>query len=355
MGYKKKGSVAVAMSGGVDSSVVAYLLKKEGYDIFGITMKHLPENEKRTSRSCCSLGDIYDAKKICSDLGIRHYTINLMEEFKKKVLDYFIEGYRAGMTPNPCVMCNKKVKLGVLLSKAKELGAEYLATGHYAIIKDFKLYPGLDSNKDQSYFLSRINRNNLKDLIFPLGALSKDEVRKKALEFRTIVAQKRDSSGICFIKSDFSEFFNANLKKEEKLSGEIVDKGGVVLGKHSGVHNFTIGQRRGINISAKEPYYVIKLDPKNNKVVVGIEEDLYTKRMTCNNFNALYDGDIKDFEGVKVYIKTRALDKMNSATIRVNGSSIEAIFEEPVRAVTPGQVAVVYSDKYQVLGGGIIL
>ena len=352
---KSKGTVAVAMSGGVDSSIVAYVLKKEGYDLFGITMKHLDKNEDSPSRSCCSLGDIYDAKKICHDLNIPHYTINLQKEFKSNVLDNFIAGYKRGVTPNPCVICNRKVKLGALLEKASQLGASFLATGHYAILENGKLYPGVDKNKDQSYFLSHVEYSNLKKLLLPLGKLTKEEVRAMAVKFRSKVATKRDSSGICFIKSDFKSFFEENLKKSEKRRGEFVDLEGNVLGHHDGVHNFTLGQRRGMKVASDRPLYVKKIEPISGKITLAEEKDLYGTSIECGNINVLIEGGVDSLNGISCYVKTRALDTFNLSNIEVEGDKLKIFFEEKVRAATPGQTAAIYGKDMQVLGSGIIL
>lgn len=354
----KDNLIAVAMSGGVDSSLVAYELNDKGYKLFGITMKHLDldEDEKEKSKTCCSLNDIYDSKKICNELKISHYTINLKDHFREKVMNYFINNYKLGNTPNPCVMCNKKIKLGELFSAAEQLGATHLATGHYAIIKDGKLYQAVDEHKDQSYFLSQIDKKYLKKLMFPLGTLTKDIVREKSQIVRSRTADKEDSQGVCFIKNnDYKSFFEKVLNEDEKRKGEIIDSKGNFLGYHEGVQNYTVGQRKGIGVSSSEAYYVLRVEPINNRIIVGKNEEVFKNSLVCDNINLLIDEDINYFNNLKCFVKTRARDNKNEAMLKVSEDKIYIEFAKGVRAITPGQVAVFYTAENKVLGSGIIL
>ncbi|MGL5190973.1 MAG: tRNA 2-thiouridine(34) synthase MnmA, partial [Cetobacterium sp.] len=252
--------IAVAMSGGVDSSTVAYLLKKQGYKIFGVTMKTCGEEDK-------------DAKRICDDLGIEHYLLDVTEDFGKEVINYFVDEYSSGRTPNPCMVCNRKIKFGKLIEFAKELGAEALATGHYANIIDGTLAIGDDMNKDQVYFLSQIKKENLKYIIFPIGKMEKPAVRELAKDLGVRVYAKKDSQEICFVEDGkLKEFLMEKTGGKIGKPGQIVNLKGKVLGKHNGLAFYTIGQRKGLGIASANPLYVIELDRKNNRVIVGSNE-----------------------------------------------------------------------------------
>lgn len=337
--------VAVAMSGGVDSSTVAYLLKKNGIDIFGITMKTFADEDS-------------DAKKVCDDLGIEHYLLDVTEEFKKEVIDYFVKEYNSGKTPNPCVVCNRKIKFGKLLEFAKKNGADFLATGHYANIENGKLAIGEDPKKDQAYFLSQILKENLNYILFPLGNTEKEKVRELAKDLGVRVHNKKDSQEICFVEDGkLKEFLVKETAGKISKVGDIVDTNGNVLGKHEGLAFYTIGQRKGLGISSTAPLYVIELDNENNRVIVGSNEKLFKKSLVAVNIN-IYNGDsIYDLNGIECMVKTRSRDKFHRCTINVlDKEKIEVKFlDEEVRAVTPGQAAVFYNEKGEIIASSFIL
>ena len=304
--------VCVAMSGGVDSSVVAYLLKKDGYDVVGATMRLIDSSE--TDKS------IEDAKSICDYLGIKHYVFDLREEFRKIVISNFIEAYKNGTTPNPCVVCNKYFKFGLFYDKSLELGYDMIATGHFARVEDGLLKFSNTANKDQSYFLYGINKDVLNHVIFPLVKFnSKDEVREEA--------------------------FKAGKQK----SGNIILKDGTVLGKHNGLINYTIGQRKGLNISYKDPLYVIELDSINNNVIVGSNDDLFHDKLVADNINLLVDE-----LPTEVYAKVRSRGNLKRVNVEIINDKLVVKFDEAERAITKGQSVVLYDSSNTCLGGGII-
>ena len=277
----KEKTVVVGMSGGVDSSVSACLLKDEGYNVLGVTMMFLDNEETKKS--------IEDAKKICKQIGITHKVIDLRKEFKDLVIKNFIDSYQKGYTPNPCVVCNKYFKFGLFYEKAKELGANYIATGHYAKIENNQLKMSDIVEKDQSYFLSQINKDILPFILFPLNKYkSKEETRALARKYNLPVSEKKDSQEICFIpKNNYKDYLKEN--KINQKSGYITLKDHTILGKHTGLYNYTIGQRKGLNIAYKEPLYVIDLDTKTNTVIVGSNKDLYNIELLAKNMNYLVD------------------------------------------------------------------
>ena len=339
-----KKTVGIGISGGVDSAVAAYLLKQEGYEVIGITMKLIDDEKSNTS--------INDAKNICSILDIAHYVIDLQEEFKKTVINNFIDSYKNATTPNPCVVCNKYFKFGLFFDKAKELGCDYIATGHYAKIKDNRLYMADVLEKDQSYFLYGIPKGILKHVLFPLqGYSNKDEIRKIAEEANLPVSSKKDSQEICFIPNDDYKTFLDN-NDVIQTPGDIGLEDGTVLGRHNGLINYTIGQRKGLNIGYSEPLYVIRLDKENNKVIVGSNDDLFSNNLIANNINLLVDK--KELEDI-VYAKVRSRGKLRKCNIEfLNNDEIKVNFLEEERAITKGQSVVFYNEEGCCLGGGII-
>ncbi len=340
--------VLLGMSGGVDSSVSAILLQKEGYDVIGITMALSKET------------DDTDAKAVCKELGIEHHFVDLKSEFKKYVIDNFIKCYANAKTPNPCIECNRKLKFGAMFDKAKELGCDYLATGHYANIeysnkyKQYVLKKGDAIGKDQSYVLYTLPEDMLEHIIFTLGKFkTKDEIRKIASDNNfNMVANKPDSEDICFIPDgNYKRFLENNSDLKPKI-GNIVLQDGTVLGKHSGLYNYTIGQRKGLGISYKEPLFVIGFNIRNNEVIVGTKEEAYKDCAIIDNVNILIK-DI-DIENLHVKVKTRYSTRESEAILQeLDNKMIKINFLKPEKALTPGQSAVFYIDDV-VIGGGII-
>lgn len=345
---KKK--ILLGMSGGVDSSVSAVLLQEQGYDVIGATMKMWEDTEKA----------IEDAKKVCNKLGIEHHVIDCTEKFRCHVINKFISEYENAKTPNPCVECNRYLKFGAFYEKAKELGCEYIATGHYAKTeysekyKRYVLKKSDEEKKDQTYFLYYIPKEEIEYIIFPLqNRTSKEETRKIAEKNNLEVAQKKDSQEICFIPdNDYQKFLQKYSSQKPKV-GNIVLKDGTVLGKHDGLINYTIGQRKGLGISYKEPLYVIKLDIQKNQVIVGTEQDLYSKELIADEINWLAIDQLK--EPLKLKAKVRYRAKEAECTVYpIENEQVKVIFDEPQRAITPGQ-SVVFYDKDIVVGGGKII
>jgi len=339
--------VLIAMSGGVDSSVSALLLKKAGYTIRGITMCLGVTYEDR--RKCCSRESINDAKRICAQLGIEHHLIDFSKELEQYVIKDFIEKYKNGMTPNPCVECNRILKFEKLIKIAKASGFDYIATGHYAKIvnQNGSLFvaKAKDKKKDQSYFLYSIKREYLKDIIFPLSDLTKEEVRKIAKEENLHVNDKEQSQDICFIKNDYREFLKNYMEEKE---GFFIDKEGNILGKHKGIHNYTIGQRHGLGLGYHKTLYVIRIISDKNLIVLGDEKDLYSSKLVAGNLNLFIDD--KNFTCTA---KIRYNHKPAHCDVKIKNNLAYVSFKEKQRAITPGQSVVFYKDEL-VLGGGII-
>ncbi len=343
----KSKKIAVAMSGGVDSSVCALLLKQKGFDVFGITMKTIPGSK------CCSLSDIKTAKKVAKDLKIKHYVVDLKDIFQKEVIDYFIKESMKGKNPNPCVPCNRKVKFKALIEEAKKLGAEIIATGHYAILEkenEIVLKRPVDIKKDQSYVLSMLPRKVFKDLIFPIGHFTKQEVRKIAKENNLDVHDKKENQDLCFLHKPKGEFIQERIKNKIS-SGEIINKNGKVVGKHKGYFNYTIGQRKGLQIKDNKKYYVCDIVPEKNQVIVSKKEDLFLKEFYVSKVNWVSIKNLKKPMEVKVIIR----NKMNPVKAKIfpEEKKVKIVPEKPIWAVSPGQIAV-FINKDIVLGGGWI-
>ncbi|MCT7374729.1 tRNA 2-thiouridine(34) synthase MnmA [Chelativorans salis] len=363
-GVPKDTRVVVAMSGGVDSSVVAGILAREGYEVVGITLQ-LYDHGAAAHRpgSCCAGQDIDDARRVAETLGIAHYVLNYEERFRKAVIDPFAESYVSGETPIPCVSCNQTVKFSDLLETARELGADALATGHYirsnANGAHRALYRPVDADRDQSYFLFATTQEQIDYLRFPLGGLPKPEVRRIAKGLGLSVAAKQDSQDICFVpRGKYSDIIS-RLKPEAASPGEIVHIDGRVLGRHEGILRYTIGQRRGIGIAAGEPLYVVHLDAERARVVVGPREALETRRLTLRQVNWLGDRPLEAIpeNGMDLYAKVRSTRPPAPATLHHRDGTAFVELHEGEAGVAPGQACVLYSDdgeEARVFGGGFI-
>ena len=355
-----KGKVIVAMSGGVDSSVAALLLHRQGFEVVGVTMRlwsverdDVPVSQKR----CCSVEDVEDARRVCHEIGIPHYFLNFEKEFQRHVIDYFVQEYDRGRTPHPCLACNDKIKFDFLLRRATFLEADYIATGHYGRIRSNAdgqrvLLKGVDGSKDQSYVLFTLGQPELKRLLLPVGEFRKDTIRELAEEAGLPVANKPDSQEICFIPDDnYRKFVSDRVRPRP---GNLVSPQGEVLGTHPGIQFFTIGQRRGLGLrsSTEKPMYVTRIDAESNEVVLGSQEDLMSSTLWASRVN--YIAGSVPREPIRVEAKIRYKADPSPATISpVSSDSAKVEFEQPQRAVTPGQ-AVVFYDGEQILGGGYI-
>jgi tRNA-specific 2-thiouridylase len=364
MKIKKK--VLVAMSGGVDSSVVAVLLKKKGYDCVGIYLNFWNDptsfDEEKLSdfpqNKCCSLETANTARRIADSLGMPFYVLNVKEQFKKDVVDYFIDTYRVCHTPNPCIECNRKIKFGFLLKRMKQLGADYIATGHYARVRkrrgNLSLYMGKDPIKDQSYFLYTLTQEQLKHVLFPVGGMNKKKVKKLAEKFGLReVEGKKESQGICFFPDKkHSDFLKRYFPEDVLKTGPIVTVDGEEIGKHEGLQFFTVGQRKGIDIGGEEkPWYTVRLDYEKNTLVVGKNEDIFQDTFYVHKLT-FTEKELKDGNHtLKARIRYRFPPQ--KAHIKKTGDFIKIVFSKPQRAITPGQSVVFYDGK-RVIGGGII-
>ncbi len=356
--------VLVAMSGGVDSSVAAALLKMQGYEAIGIHMQlwdHSAKNLKKSGGSCCSVIDAEDARRVCEHLEIPFYVINAREQFEADVIDYFVHEYLQARTPNPCVMCNNKLKFSYLLKKANDLKCEWVATGHYAKVvrvSEFQqthLYKATDKQKDQSYFLFGLKQPQLSRALMPIGDLLKSNVRKLAQTFHLPVADKKDSQEICFIdEGGYKEFIEKRTTNHYRRSGPIVEQEGTMLGRHTGLYQFTIGQRKGLGFDREEykDHYVIGFDLNASALIVGPEKDLYKSNLIATNCNWIGQTDFAQGLNIRAKIRSRHTEATCKVTL-LNNDSVLVEFAQPQRAITAGQAIAFYQDE-QLLGGGWI-
>jgi tRNA-specific 2-thiouridylase len=365
--------IAVAMSGGVDSSAAAALLRAEGHELVGFTMQlwnqrrglSVGEDGEPLPSRCCSLDDVYDARRVAQELGFPFYVLNLERDFERDVVEPFVKSYLEGETPIPCVACNSRLKFASLDRTALSVGCEKVATGHYARVRHdeaagrYRLLRGRDARKDQSYFLWELTQGQLSRSLFPLGEMTKDEVREVARRQGLYVAEKRESQEICFVPDgDYAGFIDRYLEaegreEERPARGEIVDTEGRVVGEHEGVHRYTVGQRRGIGVSRPLPLYVVRVEPESNRVVVGHDEELLSNEFTAAGVNwVAFDEPSEPFAAD---VRVRYRHKEAPATITPLGRGRARVrFAEPQRAVTPGQATVFYRGE-EVLGGGWIV
>lgn len=350
--------VVVGMSGGVDSSVAAYLLKKQGYEVIGVTMQMQEgEDQGDDGEACCGISAVDDARRVADSIGIPHYVMNFKKEFKEHVIDYFLREYACGRTPNPCIACNRYVKWEALLNRSVEIGADYIATGHYARIERlsngrFAVKASAAAKKDQSYALYNLTQEQLSRTLMPVGGYEKEEIRRIAKEAGITVADKPDSQDICFVPDgDYARFIEENGVSAGK--GNFVDTAGTILGTHQGIYHYTVGQRKGLNLSLGHPVFVKEIRKDTNEVVLADNEELFTNRLVADHMNYM---SVEDINGdLRVFAKIRYNHKGAWATVRkISNDRIECVFDEPVRAVTPGQ-AVVFYDGGFVLGGAIII
>jgi len=353
----KKGRILAAMSGGVDSSVAALLLTRDGWDVIGISMDlhESPGTPRERDAVCCSLGDLYDARRVCDLLGIPYYVLNMREEFRREVIDPFMREYRSGRTPNPCVLCNEHLKFRALLRKADELGAVGVATGHYAVIRKesdgrHRLFAAPDASKDQSYFLYSLNDERLRRILFPVGGMGKEEVRKIASDAGLPVHEKKESQDICFVSDEsYATFMKRNGIREE--TGRFVDQEGNFLGEHRGIVNYTVGQRKGLGISSREPLYVVSINAERNEVVLGPHTSTFSDGAVVS-FPSFVAGTPPADE-FRATARIRYRHPGAPCTVRVKGDRLYTQFDTPQRSVTPGQALVLYQGD-EVLGGGRI-
>lgn len=357
-----KERVVVGMSGGVDSSVAAYLLKEQGYDVIGVTMQIWQDEEeavKEANGGCCGLTAVDDARRVAEKLDIPYYVMNFKKEFKCHVMDYFVEEYLKGHTPNPCIACNRYVKWEALLKRSLDIGADYIATGHYARIERlpngrFALRSSVTAAKDQTYALYNLTQEQLSHTLMPVGAYTKEEIRAMAEAAGLPVAHKPDSQEICFVPDDdYAGFIDREAGERAPGAGNFVDSQGKVLGRHKGITHYTIGQRRGLELPMGERVFVTEIRPETNEVVIGKNEDIFSRTVVCGQLNFMSVEDLR--EPTRVLAKIRYNHRGEYCRIeKLPDGRVLCTFEQPVRAATPGQAVVFYDGEY-VLGGGTIL
>ncbi|WP_099202954.1 tRNA 2-thiouridine(34) synthase MnmA [Miniphocaeibacter massiliensis] len=350
--------VVLGMSGGVDSSVAAYLLKEKGYDVIGVTMSLVPKGVLyNEDRGCCSITAVNEAKMVAEDMGIPHYTMNFREEFDKKIIDSFVKEYSLGYTPNPCIACNKYIKFESFRKKIHELGADYISTGHYAAIEyseerqRYLLKKAKDAKKDQTYFLYNLSQEALSETILPLGIYTKDEVRKIGKETGIITYNKQDSEEICFVQNNDHGKFIQERNPELIGEGNFIDEKGNILGKHKGIVYYTLGQRKGLGIALGKRVFVSKINGKTKNITLSDEDTLYKREIEIKDFNLIAVDEIKEYKEVTVKIRHGVNEHLGE--IIQKGSRLFVEFEKTVRAPSKGQSAVIY-DGDIVVGGGII-
>lgn len=353
-----KPRVVVGMSGGVDSSLTAALLLEQGYDVIGITMQIWEQGNDDDEKGCCSLAAVGDARRVADKLGIPFYVVNFRELFEKKVVDYFVAEYGRGLTPNPCIACNRFIKFEALLQKAIGLGAQYVATGHYARIERdeqsglFTLKKGVDPRKDQSYALYHLTQQTLSHFLMPLGTFTKTETRAMAAKIGLAVANKPESQEICFVPDDDYKAFLQERSPQSLRPGDIVDVDGTVLGRHHGLPLYTVGQRKGLGLAAGKPLYVVRLEPETNRVIVGGNDDVFGSALIANDLT--WTG-APITEVTKAAAKIRYNSQESPALLTpLDGGRMRVAFDAPQRAITPGQAVVFYDGEF-VLGGGTIV
>lgn len=372
--------VVVGMSGGVDSSVAAYLLKKQGYDVIGVTMQIWQDEDVCTieeNGGCCGLSAVEDARRVAAVLDVPYYVMNFKQEFKDNVMDYFVSEYLQARTPNPCIACNRYVKWESLLKRSMGIGASFIATGHYARITKlpngrYTIRKSVTQAKDQTYALYNLTQEQLTHTLMPVGEFAKDEIRKIALEMDLPVANKPDSQEICFVSdNNYAGFIERYIKENEArlkdsqpfldrdgkanglTPGKFVNTAGEILGEHKGLIHYTVGQRKGLGLAMGQPVFVLQLKPETNEVIIGNANDVFSDRLYANRLNFMA---IDDLEGeMAVEAKIRYSHKGAKATIKKTADDeVLCIFEEPQRAITPGQAVVFYQDDY-IVGGGTII
>ena len=356
-----KGKVVVGMSGGVDSSVAAWLLKKQGYDVIGVTMQIWQDEEnivQEENGGCCGLSAVDDARRVAAAIGIPYYVMNFKDEFQKSVIEYFTKEYLAGRTPNPCIACNRYVKWEALLQRSLSIGADYIATGHYARIEHlpngrYAIRRSATMEKDQTYALYNLTQEQLARTLMPVGEYSKDRIREMADEIGLLVAHKPDSQDICFVPDGDYASFIENTTDQVLQTGDFVTPEGKILGKHKGIIHYTVGQRKGLGLALGYPAFVLEIRPETNEVVIGTYEESLTYTVRANELNFMSVEQIT--EPVRVFAKIRYNHKGAWCTVERTGEDeIVCTFDEPLRAATPGQAVVLYDGEY-VLGGGTIL